>query len=306
MKLYGSYTSLFALLLSFNAYSLVDYTEASAKKYNTKRPQAKNAIQRVQAATPSKKKNSPTGFFDLGMNYETMDVKSSETNGKVSKVNFIGHFQTTFNVFVDVTHWAASTSQSKISNKSELQQGNPKLILGFNWLRFGQPVEMATVDFITGVSMAGESDFATSRTDKIVGIETAKRFYNFALALGYELSLTGTPDEISEVAVGSISILKASLGWRVSNDIRFVIDGGNVRISKSTNIDRTNILEQDETFSYVSPKIALGISPSVLLDIGATFRSKKPVDQESLIGAKLWGIPGAYGNSINAGLNISI
>ena len=306
MKLYGSYASLFTLLVSFNAYSLVDYTETSSKKFNTSRPQASKAIKRVQAAAPTKKKNSSSGYFDLGLNYESLDVKSSETNGKVDKINFHGHFQTNFNMFVDVSHWAASTSRSQISNSSEIQQGNPKLIVGFNWLRFGQPIEMATIDFIAGVSMAAKSDFSTSRTDKIVGVETTKRFYNFALALGYELNLTGSPDDIEETAVGSISTLKASLGWRVSNDIRFAVNAGNVRISKSTDTDRVNALEQDETFSYVSPKISLGITPSVLLDLGATFRSKKPVNQEALIGAKLWGIPGAYGNSISAGLNISI
>jgi len=43
----------------------------------------------------------------------------------------------------------------------------------------------------------------------------------------------------------------------------------------------------------------------VSLDLGAVFRSKRLKD-ENLLNARLWNLPGSYGNKIYAGLNFSL
>ena len=80
--------------------------------------------------------------------------------------------------------------------------------------------------------MDSSSELASSRTDKIFGIESVKRFYTFALGLGYRLYMTGTPEDDQEVDIGNIQKLYTLLvdGF---HDISFEVEGAVYNIGNS-------------------------------------------------------------------------
>lgn len=301
----------FVFFISNSTYALVDYTDSedfTPKNSGAKRvskPKARNNI--VKRAAPKRAgQSSDSEMFQLGTSYSSMTVKTGEAEGKATVINFEAHFQTSFNIYLDANYYQGSSEQSFGLSKDLNTKGNPEVKLGFNWLELGGGADAATVDFIGGVSVGQQGSlFAHSRTDKIVGVETVKRFYQFALGLSYKLILTGNPDTDDEMSIGNISNLSASIGWVVSPDIRVVVEGGTTSISPSKLNDRENLLEEEISFGYIAPKLQLGITPSVNLDLGAVFRTKRLRD-EKLISAKLWDLKGSYGNSIIAGLSFSM
>ena len=294
---------------SFSAHGLVDYSEtetvAPAPKAKS-RPRAVSKVAAPTSASSSGPSYSPSGMFDLGMAYKSIDVKSDETTGKVNVMEVKGHLATNFNIFLDFKYWQASTDIESLTDNSSSQEGNPEVLLGFNWLQFGGGEDGTSVDLLFGGRFSSSSDLASSRTDKIFGIESVKRFYTFALGLGYRLYMTGTPEDEAEVDIGNIQKLYATFGWKVSHDISFEIEGAVYNIGNSNSQTRATVLKTKESFGTVSPKINLQLGSMVGLGIGATFRTDKVSDTESLIGARLWDMSGVYGSSIHAGLDISI
>jgi len=81
-----------------------------------------------------------------------------------------------------------------------------------------------------------------------------------------------------------------------------------VKLSESKSQERVSRLENEVSFGYITPTLSLVLSPGVGIDLGATFQTRrvKKEDQDSLLGARLWELPGAYGNTLFAGLNFSI
>ncbi|CBW26762.1 putative exported protein [Halobacteriovorax marinus SJ] len=305
-----------ALGLSLNSHALVDYSETEGSGTPATRPAPARA-----AAAPIIKRNAPTqagaksgaslfgGNFELMALYDHQSLNLDQGSGSFQKLSLSGHFQTQYNLYMDFAYWAATSelrNSDGVDESLENEKGRLKFILGFNWLRFGKAQEMATVDIFGGAYLKGSGGVASTRTDKVVGIETSKRFYNFALALGYEYHLTGTPDAESESAIGNIGILKTSFGWMVSNDISFSLEGGMVNIASAEDTDRVNKIEEESKFSYIKPTLILGLSPSVALEMGGVFRTRRAHNTNSLVSARLWNIPGAYGNSLFAGLKLSI
>ncbi len=293
------------LFLSTHSYALVDYTESTPIAAPSKKAAARRPI--IQRAAPRKstKANSKSGMLDFDFMYRQVDVNQEAANGKVSFIGLKGHIQTNYNLFLDFDYWGAASDSSDLTEANGYQKGNPKLILGFNWLRFGKAEEMSTIDLYVGGQFSGKSDFASSRTDKIVGVETSKRFYDFALAIGYEYIITGQAKG-DETSIGNIQNLKASLGWVVSPDIQFAIDANNYTIGDDLDGDSNNKLSEKISFASVSPVMHLGISPSISLKMGATFRTKKAKQIDQMQAAKLWSLPGLYGNSLFVGLNLAI
>jgi len=301
--------SFIAISITFQSYALVDYSEvedASPARKSTRK-----------TTRPSIKKNAPvqntrsndsggSGAFELTTKYEQQQINAQSDEGELSKISFAGHFQTDYNLFLDFSYWMADATLTNSETASDFEQGRPKVILGFNWLRFGKVQEMSTVDIYAGGVWKGSENIASTRTDKIIGIETSKRFYVFALALGYEYQLTGTPEDELETSIGNIGILKTTVGWMVSGDISFVLEAGMITIESDSNVDRTHRLEESTKFSYLRPVANLGLSRSISLELGGVFRTRKANDVDTLLGAKLWNVPGAYGNSLFAGLKLSI
>lgn len=302
---------LIGLLLTNHSYALVDYSESEPSSAPTpvKQIQARpapRAVNTVTAQAAGRSNYTPSGMFFLQTEYGSHSVNAGDKKADLQTMKFYGRFETNYNIFIDATYTMLQTSDSILAEDGGWQQGNPQILVGLNWLRFGAPAEMASIDFIGGARMSSSSELGSSRLDKIVGLETSKRFNMFALGLGYELNLTGTAKEESEMKIGNIHHLKASLGWQASPDIRFAVDGGTVTIGSANENDTGLVLSEDVKYSYVSPKLNLGLGPMVSLTMGATFRTRRAKDESQLIAAKLWHLPGLYGNSLFAGLELSI
>lgn len=300
---------LIATFISHNSFAIVDYSNVEGGSSFKPKRQNKAASQIIKRSAPtaarSSAKSGPT-TFELVTSFEQLDVDGDTTSGDINKVSFEGHFQTQYNLYLDVSYWAASNGLSTYEGPSSYDKGRPELIIGFNWLRFGAPQEMATVDIYGGATFAGSEEVASTRTDKIIGVETSKRFYHFAVALAYEYAITSTPKNSDELTIGNISTLKTTLGWMVSGDISFMLEGGMVSIDNAQSSESTYKLTEDAKFSYLKPSMTLGISPAVSLEMGGVFRTRNAKDVDTLVDAKLWNIPGAYGNSLFAGLKFSM
>lgn len=289
MKKHLKFAALFAL--SFNAYALVDYSEP----VNEPGPATKSSTKIQSPRQESKSSLIWKSDFSLSTNYESTEISGE----KIGVLNFNTHLQTPFNIYLDMSYWQAQA-------KTGSQSGNPKFILGFNWLRFGSPSEEARLDIYGGARFAGSSEMASSRTDKIFGVETTKRFGTFGLGLGYDMTMTGAPKKETDMGLGNIHRIVVSGGWMVSNDIQFEVELENFKVNPATDSSRANRLTEKVSFSTLSPKLNLMIVPAVNLEMGARFRTNKPKTEQSLSSAKLFDLHGAYSNSLFAGLHFNI
>lgn len=294
MKLKILFLSLF---ISFKVFALVDYSETVSSS-EEKNP-VNNSYTKMNKVSNSSQSNSRSltwkADYSLATNYESLEI-SGEKFG-VMNVGF--HLQTPFNVFFDASYWHA---QGQLDSSS----GNPKMIIGFNWLRFGNPSEEARLDFYGGAKLATDSRLGSSRFDKIVGVETTKRFGSFGLGIGYDLILVGLPKDEIEKSIGNISRIVFSGGWMVSNDIQFEVEVENFTISPDKSSNRTNHLSEKVQFSTLSPKLNLGLAQAVNLEFGARFRIKKAKEEANLMNARVFELHGANANSLFAGLNFTI
>ena len=296
---------LILITLSMNAHALVDYSEPVNDPSPSKSaPAAKaptTASRPMSSASVGGSRSSLIWKSDLSLttNYEALQIDGN----KFGVINLNTHVQTPFNVYGDLTYWQANGT---VNGKRGSQSGNPKVLLGFNWLRFGSPADEARFDFYSGAKFSGSSDLASSRTDKIFGVETTKRFGTFGLGLGYDITLPGNPAKNEDMSLGNIHRITVSGGWMVSNDIQFEIEAENFTVGKAADSSRANYLAKDVTFSTLSPKLNLTIMPAVNLEMGARFRMKKPKSDQDLASAKLFDLHGAYSNSLFAGLSFNI
>lgn len=291
-------------LSSGPALALVDYTEATVAPAQEVAPRP---VKTITQSTSTVKQNSggSSGMFEVALSYEALSVRTASEQGDAALMKIDTHFQTPYSFFLDLSFWRLNSVSSDLENQTAADNGNPEAKLGFNWLQFGKGHDATTVDLYGAYSFKASNGVGTSRDDKMVGIETAKRFYDFALAIGYEYQLSGTPSDASELEIGNVQTIAASLGWMVSHDIQFVVEGANIKV-KEAGEDSDFGMTQGFSYSYVSPSVRLGISPSVGLELGALFRTQKPQSDEDLLSARLWSLKGVYGNSLHAALRIDI
>ena len=278
------------LLLSLKAFALVDYTETTSDQ----RSMQKTNYSSQKISAPDSRTLSWKSEFSFNANYESAQIESN----KYGFINLNTHFQTPFNMYLDLSYWNASSKEGS-------QNGNPKVLVGLNWFKFGSPSDEAKIDFIAGAKFSGKSQLASTRTDKIFGIETTKRFGSFGLGLGYDITLTGSAKDETEMDIGNIHRIVVSGGWMVSNDIQFEMEAENFRIAEGST-DKTITLSKEVTFSTLSPKLNLSLAPAINLELGARFRMNKPSSAQDLKLAKLYDVHGAYTNSLFAGLGISL
>lgn len=311
MKVLKRHLTLFLGLILFSgqAFALVDYSEAETSAPTRKKTNRIKINKRpgnsIQASRPSPSRGgggATWGDFSIGTSYQSSNVEIGEKAGKVNAWHFEGRFQTNYGFYLSANHYIASSDSSDLADTSEMQQGNPVAKIGFNWLQFGGGADAGTIDIIAGASVGqSNSDFATSRTDKIFGLETTKKIASMVLGIGYEYRMTGAAGE-EELSVGNIQQIYAVLGWMATPDIRFSLEAGTYKIGLG---EGAYSLEEKTSFGYVSPQLHLGISPLVSLDLGAIFRTKR-LGNDSLVDARLYDLKGAYGSSILAGLSIAL
>lgn len=301
------------LVLPLTATALVDYSEetpSQAINENRKNAVSKLSSMRSSSSISNKtEKRSPrneSADFSIRGGYQSLGVKTSQGEGKLTMFKSDLHFQTAYDLFLSASHYYATSDSKVLNGDGNTHSGNPTVKLGLNWIKIGGTGTEAGVDLYGGAMIKGASLYASSRTDKIVGIETSKRFYDFALGLGYEFRLTGTPSKIEEVAIGNISRLSAAFGWVVSSDIRFLLEGASYTISPYKDELREARLDHRVSFSSVSPQVHLGLASIVELLLGARFQTKTKGVDDQVVGARLWDLEGLYGNAIFTGLNISM
>ncbi|MFA6238614.1 MAG: hypothetical protein WC635_14870 [Bacteriovorax sp.] len=282
------------MIFSVNSFALVDYSEPVAENKKNEGPLNKTSA-RMEPTRSESRSLIWKSDFSFTANYEAREIEAE----KIGVINLNTHLQTPFNVYFDISYWNAQ-------NKAGSQSGNPKGIIGFNWLRLGSPSEEARFDIFGGGKFAGSSELASSRTDKIFGLETTKRFGTFGLGLGFDMTMTGAPKKDTDMSIGNIQRITVSGGWMVSNDIQFEVEAENFKINASDDTSRLNRLQKSVSFSALSPKLNLSLAPGIGMEMGAHFRTNKPKTDQNLASAKLFDLHGAYSNSLFAGLNLSL
>lgn len=302
-------TLFLSLILSLNSYALVDYSDSSESSAPAVQrrtpPSAPRAVSRASA-----KKSTPSRGFDryleLSTSFSGMDYHNEQRSGKVDEILVKGKIETDYNIFLKFEQPFYSGKYQDEQKSVSNERGNPSLVLGINWFEYGSSSDAITIDIHAGARLGGSGQFATKRTDKVVGVETSKRFYNFALSLGYELTLTGDSSDDEEQDIGNIGTMRAQLGWLVSNDISFVLTGATVSLGQSTNTSKLYTLEKEIKFAYVRPEVILGLGGGVDLTLAGLFRTRRANSEDISPRLKLWNAQGLYGNSVSAGLSFSI
>jgi hypothetical protein len=295
--------------ISFNSFALVDYSQAASSPASNV-PMMKSESSNVAKSANVKKLSAGPSGVGAGISfdsyYESQKVQGMNETGNINIIGFNSLIQTPYPVYLDLSYWQGNSDAPFISNDSNDQKGNPQAKIGFNWLSFGERSSSATVDLIAGYKMAASnSTIASSRSDKIVGVQTTKVISEVALGLGYEYYLTGTPGQEDEMDIGNIAKISAALMWRVSPDIKMGVEAVNYSI-KASDAERDSKLKKDISFSYLAPQLALGLSPFVGLELGAKFRVKKIPNAYEYTETKIYDLRGAFGNSLFAKLNLSI
>jgi hypothetical protein len=310
---------LFLLLVFSPAYALVDYSDFSGKPNNpAPAPQAAPAQRAPEAPAPTiptqvTRREAPRAqnfgthgsHFNFSIGYEQLDVNDDVEQGKLNLTQVQLHFQTRFDVFIRSSFWRGETEAPFLSESSAAQNGNPTAIIGFNWLKFGAPRDLAAVDLYVGGVFGSSSELAHSRTDRLAGVETSKRFGDFLIGAGYEYRMTGAPKNDQELGLGAIQKISGTVGWRATPDIQFLVEGSAITISPDKG-ERSSRLQEEIRFGTVTPKIGLGLREFIQLELGARFQTRKSNNPADLIGARLWDIGGSNGNSLFTSINIVI
>lgn len=281
---------LFLLSFSTNLFALVDYSDSDSSASKTTNTSSMKMSPRESSSALIWKSD-----FSLETNYELLKINQE----KVGLLNIGTHVQTPFNVYFDARYWQANTNTGSSA-------GNPKLIMGFNWLRLGSQADMASLNLYGGAMLSSNSTLGSSRTDKVFGVETTKKFGNFGLGIGFELSLSGAPKKSTEMAIGNAQKIEISGGWMATNDIQFELSAENFKINKNSENVAANSLQKDLSYSTLTSKMNLQIFPAVNFEFGARFPMKRAKSEQDLANAKLINNHGTYSSSVFSGLNLSI
>lgn len=316
IKKIACFSLLFYGVSSLSSYALVEYDDNSGGGVRVKLKEKLQQRMSVPKGNSNIKinkiprNNGPQltqKMFNVGLAYENLNVKQEGMEGSVGLVRMGGQFQMPINIFLDFSYYGGKTESKELSKENSFQKGNAKFIVGFNWLKVGNFEDQMRIDIYGGFSAAEKrSALGSSRNDKVFGLRTSKNFYTVMLGLIGEINLTGSPDNKEETSIGNITKLGGAVGWVVSNDIRFEAEYNNYFIKSSDDDDSPNNLANDVSFGVVSPRILLRFFGGVDFSLGTHFQTKKKLDTRPLLKAKLYDIPGVYGNSVSLGLNFSM
>lgn len=302
------YTIFFSLLilLSNIAHALVDYTDT--EEFSAPSRKVQKRAPRITKRSAPRRRSSSGGkkYFEFASVFSNAKYVAAEREGKVDRVDLNMRINTDYKFFVDLSYPMYSGKISDDQTDTSFQAGNPKMLIGLNWFQFGSSADALAIDFLGGVSFKGKSEFAAKRTDKHVGISTSKRIQQVGLTLGYNYTFTGSPDEVDASDIGNIQSLYAEIGVIVSSDILFMLRAENFTIGASDDDGRALRLENDIKYSVIKPQMKLRMSQAVDLVMEASFRMRRPKSEELSTSLGVWDLNSAYGNTLGAGLNISI
>jgi len=304
-----------------NAMALMDY--ADEEEYHPKSSGAVEISSKSSSATPlsshaaaphstskvsrSSHAYSPSGIANFSSSYESQTFKHDNSESKLKHYHFEGRLQTPWDVFLSANYRMTSSSDASLTDSSSSQKGNPEFKLGFNWLDFGSGANRTTVTLLVGAVLGQSgSDFAHTHTDKIIGIETGKRFGAISMGVGHRVRFVSSPKVESERATGTIQTTEAAVQCELTDDISFGVLGRYISIRDEAKEAREKKLLETVNYGVVTPKLTLRISSMVDVELGGNFLTRQVKEENLLIDAKLFDLPGIYGNSIEAGLTIRI
>ena len=279
----------------------IDYSEEVKEKKKSKRKGKKTAQLTPVVREPQ---NGARGSWVLETSLETVDVDSFSPQEKTSLYKLNIYYKPRPDFYFKVGQFYG-TSNGLNLNGAFSKKGNLEVRLVANWLRWSNGEYDTKLDIFGGVSIKERSsNFASSRSDKIIGFETARNFSNFIFSLGHELRLTGIPKDKTEMAIGDIRKYYAIFGWKVTPDINFAVEAVQHDIRPSN--ERALALKDKVVSGYLSPWLFLNLSARYDIILGGVFRTNRIKNQAELIKARLWSFQGLYGNSIFAKINLNI
>ena len=279
----------------------VDYSEEVKEKKKTKKKGKKPSQLSPVVRRPE---TSLRGSWVFETSLETIDVDSFSPQEKTSLYKLNVYYKPRPDFYFKVSQFYGASNDINL-NGAFSKKGNLEVRLVANWLRWSNGEYDTKLDIFGGVSIKERnSNFASSRNDKIVGFETARNFSNFIFSLGHELRLTSTPKDKAEMAIGDIRKYYAIFGWKVTSDINFAVEAVQHNIRPSNN---EGLALKDKVVSgYLSPWLFLNLSARYDIIMGGVFRTNRIKNREELIKARLWSFQGLYGNSIFAKINVNI
>lgn len=294
--------ALVGITLVSQAFGLVDYSDDEDTS------SVKKSVKSIGKGSSAKKSRGAPSVIEFNSKYDSVKVNTNDggTTGGLDIIKTKIFVQTPYSIFFDASYWQAS-SQDLYATKSN-QAGNPEAKIGFNWLKLGNDADAAKVDLYGGYAFRATNTLVgSSRNDQIFGVHTSKRFADFAIAFGGEYRKSGTPTNSSDLIIGDVTRMHAALGWVATQDIRMSLEADMYTVRAGQG-DQLKNLQNDISFSTLTPKLHLGLSQYVELELGTSIRTRKPVvpNNQNLMDAKLADFTGVYGSSMFAGLNISI
>lgn len=278
---------LMTLLVSYNSYALVDYSEPVAVP--EKKSAAKNTTNtegpKASSPAPSEVGSGPSFSFTKAFTDLFGNLKFASTVGvgakvdelpdlaKYNKYTFDLRVESNFHFFFQGKYWIgeAKRFEDQSFNKQS-QRGNAELLLGFNFLKIGSSSDLATMDLWAGMDLPSSSLLAHSRKDQLFGVELSKRFRIMGFGLSYEYRKAGSPKRVLELMPGNMQMTKVTLGWIMSSDIQFHTDYSYYAIAENR---QNNRQFEKVAFSKLTPKFVLNLYPAMDLSLGGEFMVKR-------------------------------
>lgn len=278
---------LMTLLVSYNSYALVDYSEPVAVP--EKKSAAKNTTNtegpKASSPAPSEVGSGPSFSFTKAFTDLFGNLKFASTVGvgakvdelpdlaKYNKYTFDLRVESNFHFFFQGKYWIgeAKRFEDQSFNKQS-QRGNAELLLGFNFLKIGSSSDLATMDLWAGMDLPSSSLLAHSRKDQLFGVELSKRFRIMGFGLSYEYRKAGSPKRVLELMPGNMQMTKVTLGWIMTSDIQFHTDYSYYAIAENR---QNNRQFEKVAFSKLTPKFVLNLYPAMDLSLGGEFMVKR-------------------------------
>jgi hypothetical protein len=298
------------------AYALVDYgsfdgstsvnsapSTMKPRRKITRSSKGKGAISKAKSSV----KNSIRNMFKVNTKFENLGILGTKED-TIDILSMSAMLNTPYGVYFNFSYWEGSASYNKFLDEGFFE-GNINIASGLNWFQVGQGMDKTRLDIYAGVSFPAEiGEIGRTSMDKYIGIQTIKKIFDFYLNIDLQAKLHGSPEDKTEPELGTAFMVSPELAFVATSDIRFALKATIVNIQAYNNDDEVKTLSENASFSYISPRLDLLLSPYFNIELGGHIRmkelSKERVDE--LKSAKLFEFKGLYGNAFFASVNLSI
>ena len=279
-----------------------DYTEEVPTKKKRRKQNTQRSISSKSSSKITKKNGHSSWTFEGVI--ESVDVESFSKNDNASFYKMNLYYRPQSDLYLKLGYYFGLADSLNL-NESQSKKGNLDFRFVANWLSWSNGSFNSKLDLFGGVSLKEtNSNFGSSRTDKIVGFETSRNFSNLIFSLGHEYHMTGKPSNQGELAIGDIRKYYGVLGWKVTSDINFALEAVHYEVASTSKASYS--LKNKVSSGHLSPWLFLNLSKKFDFILGAVFRTNKIREEEKLRKARLWSYQGLYGNSVFTKINLNI